>query len=168
MAKLSTRNLVARAEEGSTFVVLDRTAKPNEDGEFPPLLGADGAPATITVMGDDSPMARRLGYHRRAAQQTRAMTIALSGKKKQYEETPDEIAAQDQAEIDKAVALTKGWTGFEGDDDQPLPCTAEHVRLLYEQDPDILAQAIEHIRNRARFFGHTSTPSVPTVSTSSH
>jgi hypothetical protein len=175
MAKLSTRRLKQKAEEGAQMIVRDRLAPIVEDetspynGEYPPLLSRDGLPCTLTLLGADSETAKRMDRQRQATAQNR-VTLAFMGTKKKQESsifTPDDIAEQADYDLNRVTALTVGWYGFEDDNDEPVPFTAEDVRFLYVQDPDIREQAISFIGDRARFFARSSTPSAPTSSTSS-
>jgi hypothetical protein len=166
MAKLSSLNLVDRAGRGAVLVVRDTTQPVGEDGEHPAILAADGSPATLTLLGMDSPQARRIQYRTRAAFQSRVLARAHAAQKADGI-TPDDIAEQAEADLDLLVALTVDWHGFEDDDDQPIPCTPAAVRALYAASPIILEQALAFVQDRRRFFGPPSTPSAGTSSTSS-
>ncbi|MFN9087349.1 MAG: hypothetical protein ACK6DP_12370 [Gemmatimonas sp.] len=167
MAKLGTLKLKTKANEGATMIVRDPFGEANDDSEFPPLLAEDGTPATITLLGADSDAARRYDHQRAAEAQNRLYASAFGKAKKSVVVTPEDIAAQAQYELDKLVALTVGWHGFEDDEGQPLAFTADAVRELYAQNPFVREQALGFIMDRARFFGPSSTPSAPSSSTTS-
>lgn len=168
MAKLGTLKLKQQAEAGATMIVRDPFGETNDDGELPPLLAADGTPATLTLLGADSETARKLDHQRAAAAQNRIYAGAFgSGKKKSVVVTPEDIAEQTAYETEKLVALTVGWHGFEDEEGAPLPFTADGVRELYVQNPLIREQAITFLTDRTRFFARSSTPSAPSSSTTS-
>jgi len=158
MAKLSAIDITTRANAGTTFTPHEPTL--DAHGEYPPIRGADGVPATITLLGADSAVAKRLTRQERATLQNRMAGLAFSGKK-QDGLTEADIAAQEAYDLDLVVACTVAWTGFEDDDDAPLPCTEDHERALYEAAPYLVDQAMRHIRDRGRFFGPSSAPSEP-------
>jgi hypothetical protein len=164
MAKLSTIDITTRANAGTTFTPHLPTLTPQGDYEL--IYGADGTPATITLLGADSTVARRLTRQQRATLQNRMAGMAFSGKK-QDGLTEADIAAQEAHDLDLVVACTVAWTGFEDEHDTPLPCTEDHVRALYEAAPYLVDQALRHLRDRGRFFGPSSTPSEPLPPTDS-
>lgn len=166
MAKIGALKLVTKASLGSVMIVRDRFASP-VNGEFPPLLAADGSPATLTLMGADSPTARRLGYQRAAQAQNRLYASAFGKKDATVVITPDDVAEQALFDIERLVALTIDWHGFEDDDDQPIAFDPALVRELYEQNPDIREQALAFVEDRSAFFGRSSTPSGASSPTSS-
>lgn len=173
MAKISSRRLKARAEEGAEMIVRDRLAPLVDDetspfdGEFPPLLSREGTPCTLTLLGGDSETAKRFDRQRAAAAQNRVVVSMFGKGKARGNVTVEDIAEQAQHDLDKLVTLTVGWYGFEGEDDEPIPFSAEAVRELYEQDPDTREQAIQFIGDRAAFFARSSTRSAPSSSISS-
>jgi hypothetical protein len=167
MAKIGSLKLAQRAEQGATMTVRDTLAETDEDGELPPLLAADGTPATLTLLGADSETARRLDYRRQAAAQNRVVTSMFGGKSKRGAVTADDIAEQYDHDLNRLVTLTVGWHGFEDDEGEPLPFSAEAVKELYAQNAFIREQALSFIQDRTRFFAPSSTPSAPSSSTSS-
>ncbi|MCO4101054.1 MAG: hypothetical protein HEQ38_17005 [Gemmatimonas sp.] len=173
MAKISSRRLKDRAEQGATMIVRDRLEplvddeKSPYDGEFPPLLSREGKPCTLTLLGADSETAKRLDRQRSASAQNRVVASMFGKSKARAAMTPEDIAEQAQHDLDKLVTLTVGWYGWEGEDEEPVPFSAEAVRELYEQDPDTREQALQFIGDRAVFFARSSTLSVPSSSTSS-
>jgi hypothetical protein len=166
MAQLGTLKLKQQAEAGVTMVVRNPFGTADEDGELPPLMAADGSPATLTLLGADSDTARRLDFRRGAAAQNRLVAGMYAKTKQRGVVTADDLAEQAAHDLDRLVALTVTWHGFEGDDDQPLPFSPEAVRELYEQNPFIREQALGFIEDRTRFFAPSSTPSAPSSSTS--
>lgn len=156
MAKLSRLDLVSAANRGTPFTPTYPTVGP--DGEYPPILGADGAPASITLLGADSEVARRLTRQQRAHLQNRMAALAFTGKQQAALSELD-IAEQEAHDLEIVIACTVDWSGFEDDDDHPIPCTPENARRLYESAPYLVDQAMRHLRDRARFFAPSSTPS---------
>jgi hypothetical protein len=165
MAKLGTLKLKQQAEAGATLIVRDPFGERDEDGELPPLLAADGTPATLTLLGADSDTAKRLDHQRQADAQTRVVASMFGTKKRSNAVTAQDIADQAAFDLDKLVTLTVGWHGFEDEDGESLPFTSEHIRELYTQNPLIREQALSFISDRARFFARSSTPSAPSSST---
>ena len=164
MAKLARLNLAAAANRGTPFTPTYPVL--GEDGEYPPILGADGAPATITLRGADSDVARRLTRQHRATMQNRMAALAFGGKQ-QTALTEQDIAEQEAHDLELVIACTIAWTGIEDDDDQPIPCTPENARRLYEAAPYLVEQAMRHLRDRSRFFAPSSTPSAAPSTTDS-
>ncbi len=167
MAKIAALKLSTHAEEGATLIVRDPFGAIDDDGELPPLRAADGTPATLTLLGADSAVARRLDYQRAARAQNRLYASAFAKGKKPVLVTPEDVAEQAAHDLDRLVALTVTWHGFEDEDDHPIPFSPEAVRALYEENPFIREQALAFIADRARFFARSSTPSAPSSSTSS-
>jgi hypothetical protein len=163
MAKLSTLQFSGRADTGAALVIMD----PLNPAE--PLRGADGAPATITLRGIDSPTAKRLQYEQRAAASVAAAARASEDGSDAalYTVTVDDIETLIANTIALLVALTVDWTGFEDDAGAPLPCTPEHARALYAQCEPIREQATAFLNDRARFFAASATPSAPSPRTDS-
>lgn len=166
MAQLARLNLVAAANRGTPFVPTYPTL--DETGEYPPILGGDGAPATITLLGADSDVARRLTRQQRATLQNRMAALAFTGKA-QHALSEQDIAEQEAHDLELVVACTVAWSGFEDDDGAPLSCTPENARALYESAPYLVEQAMRHLRDRARFFDPSSRPSAapPTIGSAS-
>lgn len=167
MAQVRAFKLADRAAQGAVLALRDTTAQRNSDGESPLILSpATGAPVTLTLLGADSPQARRIDYRTRAAFQTRVLTRATSGKKSAGI-TADDIADQETQEIELLAALTIDWSGVIDADGAPCPCTLDNARDLYTGDADIREQALLFVGDRTRFFAPSSTPSAPTPSISS-
>jgi hypothetical protein len=169
MARIEKLNILTRATAGAAMIVRDLTGEPNDDGEAPALLAVDGTPATLTLLGADSPQAKRQGYHKQAAAQNRLYANAFSGKKgkKGATVTPDDIAEQEADDLETLVALTVGWHGFEDSNDKPIAFSAEEVRSLYASSPMIREQALEFISQRANFFEKSPTRFAISSSTNS-
>lgn len=165
MAKIASLKLKQQAEAGATMLVRDPFGERDDDGDLPLLRAADGTPASLTLLGADSTIARRMDYQRAATAQNRISAAMLGRGKAKAVVTPEDIAEQAAHDIDRLVALTVGWHGFEDEDDQPVPFSAEAVRELYEQNPLIREQAFAFLADRARFFGRSSTLSAPSSST---
>lgn len=157
MAKLSTLDLVARANAGTTFSPT-YPALDADTGKYAPILSADGTPATLTMLGSDSDIAKRLNRQQRATLQNRLSAMAFRGEK-QEGLTEDDLAAQEAHDLEIVIACTVAWTGFEDDDDDATPCTPETVRAVYESAPYLVEQAMRHLRDRSRFFDLSLTRS---------
>lgn len=172
MAKVKSRNLVERASVGVDMVVRDTTLPRVTDtaspdyGEYPALLGIDGKPATLRILGPDSPTARKIEYEDRAHYQNLAYARMQSGAA-QGAITASDVAEESERILEKMVRLTVGWTGWEDDNDNPVPFSSDGVRELYTNDPSILEQARTFQGNRRGFFGTPSVHSEGTANTSS-
>jgi hypothetical protein len=167
MPKARQYSPTQRAAEGAVLTIVDRHApRDPKTKQHPPLIGADGAIVTLTMMGADSMKARRLDYHTRAEFQNRVFTRALSGEK-QTGSTPDDVAEQELKDVEKCAQLLRAWTGVTEDDGSPSPCTYENAVALFKDDTDVREQALAFVEDRPRFFAQCSTPSVATVPTSS-
>lgn len=163
MAEISSILLGSRAEAGAKMTVAN-PLKPTE-----PLLGADGTPATITLLGIDSKVARRHQHRLDAARESKVYEKAFNKATDELMDlgnvvTEDDIEARDAVALDLLVALTVAWSGFEAGG-EPFPCTPENVRQLYEECAPIRAQADAFVRDRARFFvdSAASSPSTPST-----
>lgn len=161
-----------RAVDGAVMVVRDfRAAKDKTTGLQPPLLSADGTACTLTLLGLDSAVAKQMHYARAAAARNRVeqrlQALSAGVDAPMTELTPDDIAAEDAADLDLLVALTTGWSGFEDDDDQPAVFSPDAVRTLYAQCPPIREQALAFIGDRTRFFGGSKATSAATSNISS-
>ena len=165
MAKLSALKLTDRAQHGAVCIIRDFTAtKVGEDSKLPFLPAADGSPVTITLLGVDSHEAQTL-RRQKAADQQNLLYQSLYAKDEKPEGglvSPDDIAAQEEAEILMLTSLTLAWHGFEDDDDNPIICTPETAAMLYRQCPPIRAQVAAFVNDRASFFGPLVTRSAPT------
>jgi hypothetical protein len=165
MAEISSIFLRSRAEAGAKMTVTN----PLNPTEL--LLGADGTPATITLIGIDSKVARRHQHRLDAAKESKIYEKAFNKANDESMDlgnvvTEDDIEARDEVSIDLLVALTVAWSGFEMAG-EPFPCTAENARRLYEESPPIRAQADAFVRDRARFFVDSAASSPSTPSTGS-
>ncbi len=169
MARLEKLNILTRATAGATMIVRDVHGEPNDDGDAPTLLAIDGTPASLTLLGADSPQAKRQGYHKQAAAQNRLYANAFSGKKNKRGATvtPDDIAEQEADDLETLVALTVDWHGFEDSNDKPIAFSADAVRSLYASSPMVREQALDFINSRANFFEKSPTRSASSLSISS-
>lgn len=173
-SRFATLNLAARADEGAPFLVRDYaaplvTAEEADEsphfvaGEYPPMLGSDGQPWVIRFRGADSPRARaaRAGAQARFQDMITARALAESGKKGKSRNAlslrPEDITAQETADVDELVAVTVSWT-IEADEGGAFECTEANARWLYEANPALREDAMRFIRDRARFFAAASTP----------
>lgn len=167
MAKIARLSSVAKSTEGVTFDLPDLTASPNAKGEYPPLRGKDGAVATITLLGPDSPAVRAFDRVRAAAAQNRLLGAAIAGQHGVSLVTEERVAEQDEEDLHKAVVHTVSWSGLEDDHDAPLPCTAENAHAFFAAAPAYQAWVLDRVRDRSHFFGPSSTSSAATPSTTS-
>lgn len=128
-----------------------------------PLLAADGTPCTLTLMSPESPAAKARQHRRTAAARNRLEARLHAGSAKgdatPAEMTPEDIAAEELADLEDLVALTVGWHGFEDDDGQPVPFSPENVRALYLACPPIREQALSFALDRRNFFARNQRPS---------
>ena len=127
---------VARDEEGSTFTPHDKHGDP--------YLGADGMPATITVVGSDS-------------KRVRAVKDAQTRRMLRRQRTRLEPADLRNNRIEVATAAVIAWSGWESGG-SPLPCTPDHVAELLAVD-HILVQVEEEIDRPRNFSTSSSGPS---------
>lgn len=95
---------------------------------------SDGSPTTVTIVGQYSPHYR---------EQLRAWQVAQA-------ENPVELSGE-VFTTETIVWSVTDWHGFE-DGGEPLPCTAENVRMVLSQAPWVRDQLIIAKRDRARFF----------------
>lgn len=172
MARVKRINVAQRHAQGADMVFRDYTEPRVTDptsphhGKHPPVLGKDGTPATLRFVGADSPQAKRMDRARRAALQNKYNVLVASGGQ-QEPVTESDIADQEAWDLDRAVSLCIGWSGFEDEDDQPLPFDADAVRALLQANPPNLEDALVFIGDRGNFFGPSSTPSGDSPPTSS-
>lgn len=157
MPKLYDLDLTRRASAGVTFVPTYPITDP-ATGEPRVMLGPDGEPATITVLGKDSEKATWLSFEQQAAVWNKRQAKILSGGSEE-QVVAAFLAEQRVREIELLVAVTVAWTGFLDDDDQPAPCTPENLRTLYTGTAYVREQAIREVNDRSAFFDHLSTPS---------
>lgn len=166
MARVNQLNRKNTAEEAGVMVVRDRFAPVDpETGEWPALLSKDGRPCTLSVLGNESRVAKRFDMQKDAAFQNRLIArsvgAALKSRRGRTTALPtvavtvDDVIAQKEAELDKLAGVTVDWYGFEDDDDQPVPFSTEAVRALYVSNPDIVAQVMEFLIERDE-LGFTS------------
>lgn len=165
MPKARKYSPTQRAAQGAVLHVVDRHAPPVK-GKYPPLIGANGEAVTLTMMGADSPTAKRLAMTTRAEQQSRVVARVRSGES-DGGVTAEDIAEQEQRDIEKCARLVIAWTGVTEDDGTASPLTPENARALFADDEDIRLQALDFVEDRPSFFGLSSPPSGDTAPTSS-
>lgn len=162
MATLKSLDAVTIAETGVPMIVRDEYQPLGADGLYPPILAADGTPATLTMLGIDSRTARKLEWALRAKRENMAAAKSAGGA---TTVTADDEAEKDAENLDKVVALVKDWHGFEDESGAPVPWTPALVRALFEQNPPIYGQAVLFVYRRADFFAHAKLPSAPPLLT---
>lgn len=168
--KLSQLNVRAASETPAPMILRNRYAALVEQPDtgaldFPALLGSNGAPIVLRLLGAHSSVVRAHDARRKATFQTRMIARAIAAQARRRGRaaesvdvgvagavTADDIVAQADADMEKAVACCVDWSGIEDDDGQPLPCTDENKRALFTAMPDALAQALEFIEDTARLF----------------
>lgn len=104
-------------------------------------------PVTITVCGAHSSIFRRV-------------EAALRRRKLKPRQLTGEAIFEDN--LEKVVACTQAWDGFEDDDGKEVAFTRELVKDLYLECPWVYEQVLEAMHDHARFFGGGSTkPTTP-------
>lgn len=174
MARISSLSARSMSHTGARMTLLDYSAEGlahfEEHGEHRPLLGKDGTPAYLIILGADSDVAKRIDYDRQAEAQNRvyqqAMAIAAErsstrrGRKTVKVDTTvsttlvtaEDIAEQEQRALEKIVALTVGWGGIEDENDNPLEFSADAVRDLYLNSPEHRDDALQFHLEKENFF----------------
>lgn len=109
--------------------------------------------AAIEVYGKDSTVFRE--YIREAINEQRRREAAASRKRGG---TPQIRTAEDDERdgINMLVACTKGWTGLDDEDGQPLPFTVPNCRKVYTNYPRIRAQVDAAIEDWESFLPENS------------
>lgn len=165
MTKLArSLRLTDRAEAGAWLTLEDRTQKPVA-GVFPPLAGVGGQPIAIEFLGIDSRAARDLMRARQAAAQSRFLERARSDSDETAAVTVEQIADQQEKDIELLVTLARNWRNVPDEDGAPLDITPALARELFESNPLVVTQALDYLNDRPRFFGGSSTTSVPSSNT---
>jgi hypothetical protein len=124
--------LDAPATEQGVAMTVDHPTKPE------PLLKADGAPMTITLVGKDSDRFRKAT---RAALNRRLASRKIKVK-------AEDLEAEN---LEGLVACTIAWDGIMVDG-AALDCTPVNVRAVYTRFPFIREQVAEFVEERANFF----------------
>ena len=100
-------------------------------------------PATKQPLG---PVIKLAGRHTAAHKAAQAALLAGDTKKL--------TAAESEARLlDYLTRLTVAWDGIVDEHDQPIPCTAEHVRALYAGEEWLASQVADAAGQTDRFFG---------------
>lgn len=107
------------------------------------ILKEDGSPVTITVHGSDSARYKQ-AVHEHANE--RIQRLQRGGVQAPSAEQ------QEAREVDTVVRCTETWDGFYDENGDPLKCTHENVRGLYQYDPAIYEQVYAAIHNRKNFL----------------
>lgn len=134
---LDPLDTVTASERGVPMIV--------KDLEGVPMVDKHGEPLTITVKGPDSATYRKLTR----AQVRKRLDRAAKGEK------ADDDAIQAEAELDAIeimAACTVAWTGINDRSGDPIVCTAETARRLYQAYPVIREQVDAFISNRLHFL----------------
>lgn len=107
-----------------------------------PYVGADGKPATVTVVGSES-------KRYRAARDAISRKM-LRGRRSRLE--PEDLMRN---RVDMAAAGVIDWSGWESNG-KPAPCTPENVKALLLAADHILEQVESGISEHADFFANSS------------
>lgn len=147
--KLSYFNVTAHANAGATLTVRDFRVVATVDGPVPPLLGADGEPATITLLGLDSNVGKN--HQNQSAADAQNRVFATMGKKTASVSAED-VAEQHERDIALLVSLTTDWRGFEDEAGDAIPFSPEAVRELYHDCPPIRDQVFAFVSDRRNYL----------------
>lgn len=128
---LKDLDLGVKAEQGATMEV----RHPITD-EI--LMGADGNPLTIHLLGADGPTFKKAVFDIQQAASTRKKL------------TPSE---QERNNVNALARATVGWSDNWLWDETPFHYSPENCRKLYTERPWVRVQVDEFIADRARFFG---------------
>lgn len=125
------------SEEGVAVTIKDiKTAKP--------LIGKDGKPVTITVMGPDSKAYRM---------QTRDAVRKRLRSAQTTDATTDDAFDADEAEaVDMLARITKSWTGICNTEGNPIPCNTDAARALFAAFPAVRDQVDAFVSSRLNFI----------------
>lgn len=96
---------------------------------------ADGSPVTIDLLGLDS------DAYKKAKRENQRARLARRNPGKI---TPEELEEEGMALM---IAVTAAWT-FKDAAGNPIPCTAQAVKELYQNYPDIMEQADAFVSDR--------------------
>lgn len=123
------------SEEGVAMPVKNLTT-----GE--PMVGKDGKPVTITLLGPDS-----IVWRKQTRQAVRKRLKAVSAG------TDADTFDADEAEaVDMLARATVAWTGICTTKGEPIPCTYETATALYAAFPVIRDQADNFVSLRLNFI----------------
>jgi hypothetical protein len=160
LMEISKLDATAASVAGRVLRVRDpRHLRGDSDVDKRPFLLSDdadptSAPCTLTLLGPDSPRVRKLLEPQRARYMQQA--LLSQSRSKGFSITAEDIAYEEEENLNIAVAATTGWTGFTSEG-EPLVFSAEAARTLYESSRDILEQALAFIRERANFLQGSKT-----------
>ena len=119
-------------EDGAVMPVVQKNGAP--------YLGADGEPATFTIVGADS---------KRVQAAERANTRKTINRGARSKITPE---ALQEGRVTIASAAVISWTGWEDSEGVAWPCTPDNVRQLLAAAPWILRQVEDGVSSHADFF----------------
>jgi len=140
-----TELMTNRADEGATMTLMDPKSdltRPYRRDQADP----ESAPITITCLGRDSKVWRRMQH----AQQSRRLTAAMRKGKMKFDA---EAAAADA--LDLLVACVVDWDGIELEG-KPWPCTEANRRKLLAGCEWMREQIDEFVDDRATYLGEGS------------
>lgn len=152
---LSFINATKASEEGATINIHDPRVPrdPDSERDTRPFLPVDDKDATkglveIDVYGPDHPTVSRLMQPQRARYMQQAL---MSGTKKGVRMSAEDIALEEEENLNIAVAATYGWRGFTNNG-EVFPYSPENARLLYTSNKDIMLQVLMKVRDTATFL----------------
>lgn len=141
--------------EGRSIKIRDPRIRRNFDADTdtrPFLLIDSNDPesgiVTIDIFGPDHPKVKRLLYPQRARYMQAAF---MSQSKKGVKISAEEIATEEEENLEIAVAATRGWSGFRDGNDE-FPCNPDNARRLYMMSTDIQSQVLDALRDTASFL----------------
>jgi len=114
-----------------------------------PLTDRDGNPVRVTLLGPDSAKYRALTREniRRRLEKRALGTVA----------SDVDIDEVERETMEILTVCTVAWEGVNTPQGEPIPCTPENVRKLYEAYPVIREQVDGFVGNRANFIPASST-----------
>lgn len=119
------------------------------DGE--PLLNAKKEPVTLTLIGADSKLYRKIVRKHARARVER--TKKLKGEPQEDDTLIEEIEAED---LELIVACTLGWSGILDSKNAPVKFSKKAAEAFYTQMPIAKEQADRAIVDRAHFIKASS------------
>lgn len=138
---LSAFDTVARCEKGDTLHLLHPdTGLPCYNGD----KDDGGIPVTISMYGTDSKVCLNM-LQESIRRNAKAEKVA-KGKNKSTDETFD-IFEKIEDTADRLAKLIFEWTGFEGEDGNPLPCTFDNIKGVMLKFKEIRKQSSDFLDN---------------------
>jgi hypothetical protein len=111
-----------------------------------PLLNKKKEPITLTLLGSDSSLYRRLNRELGRAR------LARMQKSRTTATTDEELDRIEKEDIDLLARITTGWSGILDTKDKPIPFSLENAVDLYTKFPVAREQAERFVVDRGRFI----------------